>query len=65
MSASIVVADSLDALADRLAEALAEVEGVAPLTGTLDVAFHRDDVGLRRAGDLGVRDAFDPRKTFA
>lgn len=33
--------------ADRLAEALGEVEGVTPPTGTLDVAFHRDDIGLR------------------
>lgn len=31
----------------RLGEALAEIEGVAPPSGTLDVAFHRDDVGLR------------------
>src|SRR5690606_29457368 len=34
-------------LAARLAGALGEVEGELPLTGTLDVAFHRDDVGLR------------------
>lgn len=34
-------------LAARLTEALGEVEGELPLTGTLDVAFHRDDVGLR------------------
>lgn len=33
--------------ADRLAEALGEVEGIEVPTGTLDVAFHRDDVGLR------------------
>lgn len=30
-----------------LEEALVEVEGFAPETGSLDVAFHRDDVGLR------------------
>lgn len=34
-------------LAERLAEALVEVEGIQPPTGTLDVAFHRDDIGLR------------------
>lgn len=35
------------AFVERLAEALGEVEGIRPPTGTLDVAFHRDDVGLR------------------
>ena len=34
-------------LTERLAEALTEVEGVQPPYGMLDVAFHRDDVGLR------------------
>jgi pyrimidine operon attenuation protein/uracil phosphoribosyltransferase len=34
-------------LAHRLAEALEAVEGVRPPTGTLDVAFYRDDIGLR------------------
>ena len=34
-------------LAERLAAALGEIEGTAPLVGTLDVAFYRDDIGLR------------------
>ncbi len=34
-------------LAGRLAEALAEISGTVPPVGTLDVAFHRDDIGLR------------------
>lgn len=34
-------------LADRLAEVLSDIEGITPPVGTLDVAFHRDDVGLR------------------
>jgi pyrimidine operon attenuation protein/uracil phosphoribosyltransferase len=34
-------------LAHRLAEALEAVEGVRPPAGTLDVAFYRDDIGLR------------------
>ena len=34
-------------LADRIAEALAEIEGVQVPVGRLDVAFHRDDIGLR------------------
>jgi pyrimidine operon attenuation protein/uracil phosphoribosyltransferase len=35
------------ALATRLADTLAEVEGAAIPVGTLDVAFYRDDIGLR------------------
>ena len=35
------------AIAERLAETLAEVEGAAIPVGTLDVAFYRDDIGLR------------------
>jgi pyrimidine operon attenuation protein/uracil phosphoribosyltransferase len=35
------------AIAQRLAETLAEVEGAAIRVGTLDVAFYRDDIGLR------------------
>jgi pyrimidine operon attenuation protein/uracil phosphoribosyltransferase len=35
------------AIADRLAETLADVEGVSLPVGTLDVAFYRDDIGLR------------------
>jgi pyrimidine operon attenuation protein/uracil phosphoribosyltransferase len=34
-------------LAHRLAEALQQIEGQELLVGTLDVAFHRDDIGLR------------------
>ena len=35
------------AFAEALAEALGKIDGEAPLQGTLDVAFHRDDIGLR------------------
>ena len=35
------------AFAAGLAEALAKINGEAPPRGTLDVAFHRDDIGLR------------------
>jgi pyrimidine operon attenuation protein / uracil phosphoribosyltransferase len=35
------------AIAEQLAETLAEVEGVSVPVGTLDVAFYRDDIGLR------------------
>jgi len=34
-------------LAEDIAEALDEIEGAMPPVGTLDVAFHRDDIGLR------------------
>ena len=34
-------------IAERLAELLVEIEGAAPLVGSLDVAFYRDDLGLR------------------
>ncbi len=34
-------------LADALATALEEIEGTRPRTGTLDVAFYRDDIGVR------------------
>src|SRR5436309_10902297 len=34
-------------IARRLAEALEQIEAVAVEVGTLDVAFHRDDYGLR------------------
>ena len=34
-------------LARELAEALARIEGVEVPVGTLDVAFYRDDIGLR------------------
>ncbi|HEY7068958.1 MAG TPA: bifunctional pyr operon transcriptional regulator/uracil phosphoribosyltransferase PyrR, partial [Acidimicrobiales bacterium] len=35
------------AFASGLAEALEKIDGEAPPQGTLDVAFHRDDIGLR------------------
>ena len=34
-------------LAEHLADTLHEIEGQRPPLGTLDVAFHRDDIGLR------------------
>ena len=34
-------------VAERLAETLEEIEGVRPPVGTLDVALHRDDIGIR------------------
>jgi pyrimidine operon attenuation protein/uracil phosphoribosyltransferase len=34
-------------LAGRLAEALQQIEGVEVPVGTVDVAFYRDDIGLR------------------
>ncbi len=34
-------------LAEALADAIERIEGVRPPVGTLDVAFHRDDIGLR------------------
>ncbi len=34
-------------LAHRLADALEQIEGSRPEVGILDVAFHRDDIGLR------------------
>jgi pyrimidine operon attenuation protein/uracil phosphoribosyltransferase len=35
------------ALARRLAQVLEEIEGKAVTSGTLDVAFYRDDIGIR------------------
>jgi pyrimidine operon attenuation protein/uracil phosphoribosyltransferase len=34
-------------IAERLGELLLEIEGKAPPVGSLDVAFYRDDIGLR------------------
>ena len=34
-------------LAEALAKALEEIEGERPAIGTLDVALHRDDIGIR------------------
>ena len=43
-------------LARRLAETLRQVEGVSVLQGTLDVAFYRDDIGLRPVMPEAVTD---------
>lgn len=34
-------------IAERLGELLLEIEGTAPEVGSIDVAFYRDDIGLR------------------
>ena len=39
-----------------LAEALEKIDGQAPPQGTLDVAFHRDDIGLRPVLPSAVTD---------
>jgi pyrimidine operon attenuation protein / uracil phosphoribosyltransferase len=44
------------AFAAGLAEALAKIDGEAPPQGTLDVAFHRDDIGLRPVQPSAVTD---------
>ncbi len=41
------------AVAHRLAEAIERFEGVAVPVGAIDVAFYRDDIGLRRVQPLG------------
>ncbi|MCZ7526093.1 MAG: bifunctional pyr operon transcriptional regulator/uracil phosphoribosyltransferase PyrR [Acidimicrobiia bacterium] len=41
------------AVARRLAEAIERFEGVTVPVGALDVAFYRDDIGLRRVQPLG------------
>ena len=47
-------------LARRLAATLAEIEGTEVPVGTLDVAFYRDDIGLRPVLPEAVTDiAFD------
>jgi pyrimidine operon attenuation protein/uracil phosphoribosyltransferase len=43
-------------LAHRLADALEAIEGVRPAVGTLDVAFYRDDIGLRPVLPQAVTD---------
>ena len=48
------------ALARRLAEALSEIDGTDVPLGTLDVAFYRDDIGLRPVIPEAVTDiSFD------
>jgi pyrimidine operon attenuation protein/uracil phosphoribosyltransferase len=44
------------AFAEALAEALGKIDGEAPPHGTLDVAFHRDDIGLRPVLPAAVTD---------
>jgi pyrimidine operon attenuation protein / uracil phosphoribosyltransferase len=44
------------AFAAGLAEALAKINGEAPPQGMLDVAFHRDDIGLRPVLPTAVTD---------
>jgi pyrimidine operon attenuation protein/uracil phosphoribosyltransferase len=41
------------AVANRLAEAIERFEGLAVPVGAIDVAFYRDDIGLRRIQPLG------------
>jgi pyrimidine operon attenuation protein / uracil phosphoribosyltransferase len=41
------------AVARRLAEAIGQFEGVEVPVGAIDVAFYRDDIGLRRVQPLG------------
>jgi pyrimidine operon attenuation protein/uracil phosphoribosyltransferase len=41
------------AVARRLAEAIEQFEGVSVPVGAIDVAFYRDDIGLRRVQPLG------------
>jgi pyrimidine operon attenuation protein/uracil phosphoribosyltransferase len=48
-------------LADELAEALERIDGTRPPVGSLDVAFYRDDIGLRPVLPEAVTDIqFDP-----
>jgi pyrimidine operon attenuation protein / uracil phosphoribosyltransferase len=44
------------AFAEALAEALGKIDGEVPPHGTLDVAFHRDDIGLRPVLPAAVTD---------
>jgi len=46
-------------LARRLAEAIASFEPVEPPVGTLDVAFFRDDIGLRPVAPTGPTEVPD------
>jgi pyrimidine operon attenuation protein / uracil phosphoribosyltransferase len=47
------------ALARRIADAIASFEGVEVPTGMLDVAFYRDDIGLRPVAPLGPTEVTD------
>jgi pyrimidine operon attenuation protein / uracil phosphoribosyltransferase len=44
------------AFAEEIVNALEKINGEAPPTGTLDVAFHRDDIGLRPVLPAAVTD---------
>lgn len=43
-------------LAERIGHRIAEIEGHAPPVGALDVSFYRDDVGIRRPGEVSPTD---------
>src|SRR3954452_5386183 len=47
------------ALARRLAAVVASFESVQPAVGTLDVAFYRDDIGLRPVAPTGPTEVPD------
>jgi pyrimidine operon attenuation protein/uracil phosphoribosyltransferase len=47
------------ALAHRIASAIASFEAVEPAIGALDVAFYRDDIGLRPVAPLGPTEVPD------
>ena len=47
------------ALAQRIAAAIASFEGSAPSVGTLDIAFYRDDIGLRPVAPTGPTEVPD------
>jgi pyrimidine operon attenuation protein/uracil phosphoribosyltransferase len=47
------------AVARRIAEAIASFEGVDVPVGTLDIAFYRDDIGLRPVQPLGPTEVPD------
>jgi pyrimidine operon attenuation protein / uracil phosphoribosyltransferase len=47
------------ALAHRIAGAIASFEDPAPAVGALDVAFYRDDIGLRPVAPLGPTEVPD------
>ena len=56
-------------LAERLADALNEIEGIRPPVGSLDVAMYRDDIGLRpvvpeAATDIPVDDVLFTGRTI-
>lgn len=41
-------------LAERLAGEIESIEGRRPLVGALDVAFYRDDIGMRRPKEIAT-----------